>query len=84
MGRYEVIVYITVDCSRIFGLHQCEDVVCEVLKGCQGVAKAEKHDIRVVKTNGGLESSFPVVFFFDSDIVIPGLNVKFGKELFIG
>ena len=61
--------------------HIPERVRHELLKSGGGVGHAKEHDGGFVESSVGDEGGFPLVAFFDSDIVISPSFVKLGKDL---
>ena len=50
------------------------------LKYDQGVAHFKEHDVRFKQPKWSGEGSLPIVLWFDEDVVIPPLYVKFGED----
>ena len=58
-----------------------QNVVHECLEGGKGVGEAEEHDGWLVHASVGPESSLPLISFFDSNIIVPPLNIIFVNTL---
>jgi hypothetical protein len=56
-----------------------QDVVHKGLKGGWGVSEPKKHDGWFEESSVCAEGGLPFIAFFDTDVVIPGANVTFGK-----
>ena len=69
-----------VDLKPLLQKHICEDVVHESLEGGGGVTEPKEHDSGFKESHGGDESSFPLIFFSDANVVIPPTNVKFSEQ----
>ena len=61
--------------------HIPEGIGHESLKGGGRIGHAEEHDSGFIKSSVGDEGGFPLVAFFDSDIVISPSFIKLGKDL---
>ena len=70
---------IHVDLQPFFPEHVGEDMVHKCLEcgGC--IAESEEHDGGFEESHGSDESSFPLVFFLNTDVVVFPANVKFGE-----
>jgi hypothetical protein len=47
--------------------HISKDVIHETLKDCGTVGQAERHDLPIERATSGLECSFPLIAFGDSE-----------------
>jgi hypothetical protein len=56
-------------------------IIYHGLEGCQRVHKAEKHYSQFEEPFTSLEGSLLLITFFDSDIVVAPLYIKFGVPL---
>ena len=55
-------------------------MVYECLKHGGSIAKSEEHDSGFKESHGSDESSFPLVFFLNVDVVVSPVNVKPGEQ----
>ena len=55
-------------------------MIHECLKHGGSVAESEEHDSGFKESHGSNESSFPLIFPPDADVVIPPTNIKFGEQ----
>ena len=69
-----------VDLQPLFPEHVGEDMVHERLERGGCVAESKEHDGGFEESHGSDESSFPLVFFSNTDIVVSPANVKFGEQ----
>ena len=71
---------IHIDLQPFFPEHVGEDMVHEHLEcgGC--VTESEEHDGGFEESHGSNESSFPLVFLSNADIVVSPANVKLGEQ----
>ena len=51
---------------------------CLECGGC--ITESEEHDGEFEESHGSDESSFPLIFFSNTDVVIPPANVKLGEQ----
>jgi hypothetical protein len=56
-----------------------EDGVHKGLESGRGIAEAKGHDEGFEETKGAFKGSFPFIAFFNVDVVITPVNIKFGK-----
>ena len=71
---------IHVDLKPLLWKHICEDVVHEGLEGGGSVAESKEHDSGFKESHGGDESTLPLIFFSDANVVISPMNVEFGEQ----
>ena len=71
---------IHVDLKPLLCKHIREDMVHESLEGGGSVAESKEHDGGFEESHGGNESSFPLIFLPDVNVVISPTNVKFGEQ----
>jgi hypothetical protein len=64
-----------------FGNHIVEGIIHESLEGGRGIIHAEEHDHRFKEAFMDNEGTFPLISFFDVNIVITPSNVEFGEDL---
>jgi hypothetical protein len=64
-----------------FGNHIMEGIIHESLEGGRGIIHAKEHDHRFEEAFMDNEGTFPLISFFDANIVITPLNVKLGEDL---
>ena len=69
-----------VDLKPLLWKHICENVVHEGLKGGGGITESKEHDRWFKESHGSDESSLPLIFLLDANIVIFPTNVKFGEQ----
>ena len=55
-------------------------MVHESLEGGGSIAESEEHDSGFEESHGGDESSLPLIFFPNMDVVIAPANVKLGEQ----
>ena len=58
-----------------------KDVVHHGLKGRRGISKTEEHDMWFKKSSIGTECRFPLITFFNPNIVVPPANIEFSEIL---
>ena len=68
-----------VDLKPLLWEHICEDIVHESLEGGGSIAESKEHDGGFKESHGGDESSFPLIFLLDMNVVISPTNVEFGE-----
>jgi len=56
-----------------------EDPVHKVHKGCQGIGEAKGHHHKLVVSISGMKHSFGYIFILDSELVVPQMEINFGK-----
>ena len=71
---------IHVDLKPLLWKHIRENVVHEGLKGGGGITESKEHDRWFEESHGSDESSLPLIFLLDANIVIFPTNVKFGEQ----
>ena len=71
---------IHVDLQPFFPEHVGEDMVHEHLERGGCIAESEEHDGGFEESHGSDESSFPLVFFSNMDIIVSPVNVKLGEQ----
>ena len=71
---------IHVDLKPLLWEHIHEDMVHEGLEGGRSIAKSKAHDGGFEKSHGGDESSFPLIFLSDANVVVSPTNVEFGEQ----
>ena len=71
---------IHVDFKPLLQKHICKDVIHEGLKGGGSVTESKEHDSGFKESHGGDESSFPLIFHSDANVVISPTNVEFGEQ----
>ena len=76
-GSDEEIIHI--DDKPPFSDHVSEQVIHELLECSRGIKKAKEHDGRFKESFVYDKSHLPLVAIFDADIVVPSVNIKFGK-----
>ena len=69
-----------VDLKPLVQKHICKDMVHESLEGGGSVAEPKEHDGGFKESYGGDESSLPLIFLSDANVVISPTNVKFGEQ----
>ena len=71
---------IHIDFQPFIPEHVGEDMVHECLEcgGC--ITESKEHDSGFEESHGSSESSFPLVFLSDADIVVSPVNVKLGEQ----
>ena len=69
-----------VDLKPLLWKHICKDMVHESLEGGGSVAEPKEHDSGFKEPHGGNESSLPLIFLSDANVVIFPMNVKFGEQ----
>ena len=60
--------------------HISKDVVHESLEGGGSVAKSEEHDGGFKESHGGDESSLPLIFLLNVNVIISPTDVEFGEQ----
>ena len=70
-----------VDNKPSFHDHITKGVVHELLKGGGGIGKIKEHYGQFKESFMGDGSGLPLMSIFDTDIVIPPTDIKFGKNL---
>ena len=60
--------------------HVCKDMVHESLESGGSIAEPQEHDGGFKESHVGNESSFPLVFLSDVNVVISPTNVKLGEQ----
>jgi hypothetical protein len=70
---------VQVDTDHSFRDEVLEDVVHHGLKIGQTIGETKEHDQRFKEFLVGAECSFPLVTFFDLDIVVPPVDIQFCK-----
>jgi hypothetical protein len=63
-----------------FGNHVLEGIIHESLEGGRRVVYSKEHDGGFEESFMSNEGAFPLVAFFDADIVISPLYVELGKD----
>ncbi len=76
----EDVVHVDEQLVGVAHLHFSEHVVHGSLEGGWGVCQSEEHYPWFKQPFWGFERGFPLVAFFDSDVVIPPSYVEFGEE----
>ena len=71
---------IHIDDEPAFSNHVLEGVIHESLEGGRGVAKPKEHDGWFKKFFVHNEGSFPLISFFDADIIIWRPDVHFSED----
>ena len=71
---------IHVDDKPSFSNHVMKGVVHEPLEGCGGVGESEEHDSGFEQPLMSDEGCFPLVFIFDSYIIVSPADIKLGKD----
>ena len=71
---------IHVDLKPLLWKHICEDMVHESLEGGGSIAESKEHNGGFKESHGGDESSFPLIFLLDANVVISPTNVEFGEQ----
>ena len=69
-----------VDLKPLLCEHIHEDMVHESLEGRGSIAESKEYDGGFEESHGGNESSFPLIFLPDANIVISPMNVEFGEQ----
>ena len=78
LGVYSHVVHI--DLKPLFWEHIHEDMVHESLEGGGSIAESKEYDGGFEESHGGNESSFPLIFLPDANVVISPINVEFGEQ----
>ena len=71
---------IHIDLQPFFPEHVSEDMVHKRLERGGCITESEEHDSGFQESHGSNESSFPLVFLSDADIVVSPANVKLGEQ----
>ena len=71
---------IHVDLKPLFWEHIHKDIIHESLESGGSIAEPKEHDSGFKESQGGDESSFPLIFLSDANVVISPMNVKFGEQ----
>ena len=69
-----------VDLKPLLWKHICKDVVHESLEGGGSIAEPKEHDGGFEESHGSDESSLPLIFLSDANVVISPTNVEFGEQ----
>ena len=71
---------IHVDLKPLLQKHISEDVVHESLEGGGSVAESKEHDSGFKESHGGDESSLPLIFLLNVNVIISPTDVEFGEQ----
>ena len=71
---------IHVNSQPSFSNHIPERIVHESLEGGGGIGKTEEHDGWFKKAFMDDEGCFPLISFFDVDVVVPPTNIKLWED----
>ena len=81
VALYEDVIEINSDLS--FSYEVREDGVHESLESSRRVGKTEKHNTRFEKSMVSDKCGFPLISFFDSDVMITPAYIELSKDLCI-
>ena len=71
---------IHIDLKPLLWDHISKDMIHESLEGGGSVAESKEHDGGFEESHGGNESSFPLIFLLNANVVIFPTNVEFGEQ----
>ena len=69
-----------VDLKPLLCKHIRKDMVHESLEGGGSIAESKEHDGGFKESHGGNESSFPLIFLLDANVIISPMNVELGEQ----
>src|SRR5260221_7620063 len=74
-GMYDTVVHIEVEVA--FSNFFFELIVHHCLEGTRGVGQSEEHNCGFKQSVAGFEGGFPLVTFFNTNIIVAPANIEF-------